>query len=206
MSSCSSSRTSAKSDTGSGSGGDSDANGQDGSDSGETAGGSDGTSTSGNGSDATSGTSGGSSGGDSCGLAEPNVDALPIGAPCTEHEQCSTGYCYDEAIFNEDGNLVYRFCSVSCTNCGAKKTCADWPKAQNNGQNKCYGLPSYYINHFQLKYKSVCLVGCYKDIDCVGLDPFTKCAGLGIGKNKSYGSPNVCQPPEYVQLGEESFE
>ena len=163
----------------------------------------DGSSTGGTGS--TSGTGSGSGttttgGDDTCGLAEPNLDGLPIGAPCTEHEQCSTGYCYDESVFNEDGVLTYRFCTVACTSCGIKKTCGDWPKDQGTGTNKCYGLPTYYVNHYNLSYRSLCLVGCYKDVDCIGLDPFTKCAGLGIGKDKSYGSPDVCQPPEYVQL------
>jgi hypothetical protein len=185
--------------------------------SGEATGGSgSGGATAGSGSGGATGGTGIVGGEENCGLDEPNLDALPIGAPCSTHEECSTGYCYDEALFNEDapdhggieGNgdkLVHRFCTVSCVGCGKNKTCSDWPKAPNNGNNKCYPFPSYYINFFSLEYKSLCLVGCYTDTDCMGLGQFSKCAPMAFGKDNSYGSPDVCQPPEYVRLGEDAF-
>ncbi len=51
-----------------------------------------------------------------CGLAmEASAGIKPIGAPCNDHSECTTGYCYDEWLMNWQGGL--RFCTISCLDC-----------------------------------------------------------------------------------------
>ena len=162
------------------------------------------------------GVDGGSWGNDTeiCGLAEPNLQGKAVGVACTTHEECSTGYCYEEALWNEKSATAgtakpNRFCTVACSNCGKGKECRDWPSIVSEGSqspgNKCFPLLQYYIDHFKLKYDSVCLVGCWTDADCAGLEPYTNCRGLTFGKDSNYGSPKVCQPDTIELLGEDKF-
>lgn len=123
---------------------------------------------------------------------------LPIGAACTEHSQCSTGYCYDEALWNEDGTLAHRFCTASCAGCTVVSNCNMWPKAAGGYENKCYPLTSRFIKEHTLDAKSLCLAGCNNDSDCAGLGEYSRCALLSFGLDCNYGVVKVCQPESFV--------
>ena len=135
---------------------------------------------------------------DQCGT--PGIGTKGLGEACTDHAECGTNYCYDEELWNEDGNIVHRFCTAKCTGCTVVDNCNDWPKAQGVLENKCTPLTSYFINFHKLSATSVCLVRCSSDAECANLGSFTTCAGLTFGKEKNYGVGKYCQPPDFVHL------
>ena len=135
----------------------------------------------------------------------PVAGGKPIGAPCTDSSECATGYCYDEALWNEVGPPVNRFCTVACKECPGATDCAAWPTATGAGLTRCVGFPGYYVAHFGLAFKSVCLASCDSDAQCTALDPFSVCAGLSFGKEASFGVFKFCQPASFPVLPPETF-
>lgn len=61
-----------------------------------------------------------------CGMnAQSSTGTLTIGAKCTDHGQCSTGYCYNEWYMGWGGG--FRFCTVACNGCtDALNSCSDF--------------------------------------------------------------------------------
>ena len=86
----------------------------------------------------------------------------PVGTPCTSHDDCETGYCYDEAWTTEiDG---HRFCTIACQGCDL--TCSEWTHVTANG-NKCIPFRTAGINEHDLVFRSLCLAACANDQECV---------------------------------------
>lgn len=139
-----------------------------------------------------------------CGITDHPGKA--IGEPCTEHDECETGYCYDEYFWNEDGSQTYRFCTAACTSCTTVGNCNEWGKAAGTQENKCIPLTSSFLNYYgDIKAESLCLASCQSDADCAGMGPFTKCALPYFGKDYNYGVQKMCQPPEFPKLDEKEF-
>ncbi len=146
-----------------------------------------------------------------CGAFTPAGDPLypdgkPVGFPCAAHSDCATGYCYDEALWNEDGTQQHRFCTAACTQC-EKTKCSDYPKPGAKLESNCAGtLSSSFRKHFNLRFKSLCLAKCTQDADCADLGgTFTKCAQLKFGKDFNYGVNKYCQPADFYLTPESEF-
>jgi hypothetical protein len=122
---------------------------------------------------------------------------LPVGMPCTAHEECSTGYCYDEELWNEDGNIVNRFCTAKCAGCTEVGNCNEWPKADGAGENKCYPLTTSFINKHSLTLTSLCMPTCGSSSDCADIAPYTVCRLARFDGNCSYGVTKICQPEDF---------
>ncbi len=151
----------------------------------------------------TTGTTGPPPLGSKCGVEDNPGKA--IGETCTEHAECETGYCYDEALWNEDGVPTNRFCTVACNACTLKSNCTEWGTAPGVAQNVCVGLPSYFINYFTLEFTSLCLPGCKNNGHCAGLTGLDTCGDLAFGKENSYGVWDICQPASFPRLDEDVF-
>ena len=146
-----------------------------------------------------------------CGAFTPTGDPMypygkPVGFPCSAHAECATGYCYDEALWNEDGTQQHRFCTAACTQC-EKTKCSDYPKPGPKLESNCAGtLSSSFRKHFSLRFKSLCLAKCTQDSDCAPLGgTFTKCAQLRFGKDFNYGVNKYCQPADFYTTPESEF-
>lgn len=122
---------------------------------------------------------------------------LPVGMPCTAHEECATGYCYDEELWNEDGNIVNRFCTAKCAGCTEVGNCNEWPKADGVGENKCYPLTSSFINQHKLTLTSLCMPTCTSSNDCAAIAPYSICRLARFDGNCSYGVTKICQPEDF---------
>ena len=144
---------------------------------------------------------------DVCGLADH--PGLPLGVACTENDDCETGYCYEEELWNEDGTTPQRFCTAACAGCTTVGNCNEWSKATGTLENKCFPFRTAFINYYGLDVRSICLATCKTDADCVNVAPHTFCGGLKYGSDKEFGSgiSKVCQPPEgaWGALPEDDF-
>ena len=139
-----------------------------------------------------------------CGV-EDIPDGKGIGEPCAEHTECETGYCYTEYLWNEDGSQTHRFCTVGCTGCTVKGNCDEWKHGPGIKENKCFPFTSSFINHYGLKWDSVCLATCQNDGDCAAMGGFSSCAKMTFGKDYDYGVHKVCQPPDFPKLDPDEF-
>jgi len=119
--------------------------------------------------------------------------SLKIGAPCTEHSQCQTGYCYDEAWKDADGNNNFRFCTISCVGC--PKACADWESSTYDG-NTCLPFLSAEIEEYSLTFKSICLPKCFDANECKTAfnNGLTTCAVPLHWDESTFGAAKVCLP------------
>ena len=129
-------------------------------------------------------------------------DGKGIGEPCLSHAECSTGYCYDEAYLNEDGNQTYRFCTAKCAGCTTVGNCNEWPMAPGIKANTCYIFKTAFINEYNIQADSLCLPTCSSDADCAGLGPFNTCGkvqyGWSEGEECFGGVQKVCRPAEFA--------
>jgi hypothetical protein len=116
--------------------------------------------------------------------------ALPVGAPCTSHDDCLTGYCYDEAWKDTPENGGFRFCTIGCSSCA--KSCSDWGSLTAAG-GSCVLFLAAESNEHDLQYRSICMPKCQTDADCTGASGglLTTCRaplhfdGSAIGLQKS---------------------
>jgi len=169
---------------------------------GATTGGATGVGTTGVGETTAGGTTGGEVGA-LCGIDDH--PGKPLGAECSSHDECETGYCYDEYLWNEDGNIQFRFCTVGCTSCTVKGNCNEWTPAPGVESAKCIPFTSSFKNFYDLQLGSLCLNACTSDADCAGIPPFTRCAKPTFGKDYDYGVWKVCQPETFAKLPRDDF-
>ena len=101
----------------------------------------------------------------------------PIGAPCSSHHDCETGYCYDEAWKDEPQLAGHRFCTIGCQGCAL--SCSDWTKTTVTG-NKCIPFRSSGIIEHDLLFRSICIPACAGKEECA--DAFD-------------GALNTCETP-----------
>ena len=128
-----------------------------------------------------------------------------IGMPCTSHEECETGFCYDEA-WCKDGpcykdtdmttivsNLGFRFCTVACTG-QCSKSCNEWTTTTYD-ENKCYIFLPADIANYDLSFKSLCFPACYDDAECKTISggTLTKCR-LPVDWAESQWAFKTCFP------------
>lgn len=115
---------------------------------------------------------------------------LPVGAPCTGHNECLTGYCYDEDWKNIPANGGFRFCTIGCSAC--LTSCSEWASLTST-DNTCLLFLAAESNDHDLRYRSICMPTCLTDADCEGPSgglltvcrPATHYDGSTIGLKKS---------------------
>jgi hypothetical protein len=85
--------------------------------------------------------------------------AKEIGAECTDHCECGTSYCYDEAFMGITG--TFRFCTRECGG-----DCGDPPEDSAITQYKCYILAGNWTKEYNLTKSHICAPSCSTVEDC----------------------------------------
>ena len=118
---------------------------------------------------------------------------LPVGWPCTAHDQCVTGYCYDEAWKDAGDNAGFRFCTIGCTSCS--KPCSEWESLSASG-NTCLIFLAAEINEHALDFKSLCMPTCTTDAECEAASGglLTACRTPLHWNGDTIGLKKVCFP------------
>ncbi len=104
-----------------------------------------------------------------CGLnLKTSTGTKMIGAPCTDHSECKTGYCYDEWYLGWTGG--FRFCTVACNGCpvGKQHACTDFNETATGGPSyKCLILKNTcHVNNFgDFDVEGICVPDCGKNMD-----------------------------------------
>jgi len=102
--------------------------------------------------------------------------ALPVGAVCTSHNECVTGYCYDEDWKNIPANGGFRFCTIGCSAC--LTSCSEWDSLTSTDAT-CILFLAGESNDHDLRYRSICMPTCQTAADC---------------EQASAGALTVCRP------------
>lgn len=115
-----------------------------------------------------------------------------LGEECSDHCECETGYCYDEAYMKP-----FRFCTRECAG-----KCAN-----SEGTLTCLNLNyNTFIEKYKITKKWLCVPTCNSVEDCKKLSPkYNYCPGNGKGMTKwdgiTIGGRATCQTDE--KIGEE---
>jgi hypothetical protein len=98
------------------------------------------------------------------GICSPGVDPMDreMGQPCTEHGQCGTCYCYDEAYMTGTG---FRFCTKNCSS-GPGSDCNSGNLSNDPYQYACLKFTVGQINDYDLKNGGICAIRCGSLDDC----------------------------------------
>ncbi len=132
-----------------------------------------------------------------CGIKNTGLGAKLIGAPCAAHEECTTGYCYDEWYLNWGGG--FRFCTIACNGCDSVfNACIDYNDQSPGRELKCH-IVSNGCTKTQfpdMDVKGFCVPSCINAGQCVdayGAGSYTSCEQARIEECGTFGTPNkVC--------------
>lgn len=106
----------------------------------------------------------------------------PIMAPCADHCECETGFCYDEA-FNGGG-----FCSMDC-NAPSIGDCAKLkhPTLPQHQKYGCLRLDGMKARH-GLKTTRICVLRCAGVDECRAYSPrYDQCGNFSGGRGTQWG-------------------
>ena len=109
----------------------------------------------------------------------------PIAAPCEDHCECESGYCYDEAYM-----APHRFCTRFCGGVGGG--CDD-----HNGV--CLNATSRYLSDYDLTLEWFCMPRCATNADCEAIDPDLVCPRQTMWDGVTLQVANSCQHWEFVE-------
>jgi hypothetical protein len=112
--------------------------------------------------------------------------AKSIGAECSEHCECGTNYCYDEAFMGITG--TFRFCTKECGgDCGKP---SDEEKEKGITEYKCLILAGNWTKPYNLTKSHICAPRCENVDSCKHLSSkYDAC-----GNNK--GWTDWCHPDD----------
>ena len=96
---------------------------------------------------------------DTGGPCPTTAGAKRMGAECTAHCECDTGYCYDEAFMGKTGN--FRFCTRPCD-----FNCEYDDNDTGIQQYQCTVLGGKLEKHYGLTKPTICVLVCSKASDC----------------------------------------
>jgi hypothetical protein len=128
-----------------------------------------------------------------------------IGAPCTDHAECATGYCYDEWYLGWAGG--FRFCTIACNGCppGKQHACADFDEGATGGPRyKCLLLKNscHTKNFGEFEVAGLCAPECGENMqncdDWFG-PVYSECASppyIKTGDCGSVGVSPICFVPD----------
>ena len=90
-------------------------------------------------------------------IEEGKVGEAYLGAPCEEHSDCETGFCYDGKFLGWEGG--FKFCTFACGGCstGSTPACADFD-VMDGPSYKCIRLPSCHVDEHPVR--EFCVPGC----------------------------------------------
>ena len=124
-----------------------------------------------------------------------------IGETCTDHSECSTGYCYDEWYLGWPGGT--RFCTVACNGCSFGKQMACVEFVQPGGPNlKCLiGTGCHATAFGAMEVRGFCVPACTSVDTCdgaYGVGTYTTCQIPFIKSNDcgGLGARKMCFVPE----------
>ncbi len=119
----------------------------------------------------------------------PVPGTKPTGAACTDHCECRTGYCYDEAYLGS-----FRFCTRDCD--GLSNPCGSEDRAAGETvqQYQCLNFSGTLANTHSLAHVNICHVRCTTVDDCKALgSAYDYCpSGFAMWDGKTVGAPS-CQ-------------
>ncbi len=127
-----------------------------------------------------------------------------IGEICADHNECETGYCYDEWYLGWAGG--FRFCTLACNSCpqGSQFACADFNRSEG-GQNLTYQCEilqnSCHVAAFgAFDVAGICVPRCSDIGRCNTFfgSAYTECMVPNIRTNScgTIGVNKVCTVPE----------
>lgn len=136
-----------------------------------------------------------------CGIKNTGTGSKLLGDMCTAHEECSTGYCYDEWYLSWGGG--FRFCTIACNGCdGVFNSCDDYNNQSPGRELKCNIISNgctqgVYPGH---EVRGFCVPSCVDIGQCIeayGAGSYTSCQQSKIDECGSFGTPNkVCFVPK----------
>jgi len=90
-------------------------------------------------------------------MNEGIVGEAYLGAPCEEHSDCETGFCYDGKFMGWEGG--FKFCTASCGGCpsGISFACADF-NVNDGPRYSCIRLPSCHEDEHPVR--EFCVPSC----------------------------------------------
>ena len=132
-----------------------------------------------------------------CGIKNTGIGTKLIGSPCNAHEECSTGYCYDEWYLSWAGG--FRFCTIACNGCDSVfNSCNDWNDQSPGRELKCNIVSNGCTKQENpgMQVLGFCVPTCVNTGQCIeayGPGSYTSCEQSNIPECGSFGHPNkVC--------------
>jgi len=131
-----------------------------------------------------------------------DLGEAPMGAPCSEHSECSTGFCYQVV----DGGYMgwaggFSFCSIACGGCssGAGYQCSDFD-TEDGPKFKCLKFTNSCFDD-EHPVRQFCAPACQGSngmMNCEEWYPgqYTACELPSIGDCGTIGASKVCIVPD----------
>lgn len=102
-----------------------------------------------------------------CGLAmADSTGTKRMGERCEDHDECATGYCYDEWYMSWPGG--FRFCTIACNGCGTgqQTLCSDFNQSDDGSapMYTCVIGGSCHAGAFgEFDVRGICVPQCNND-------------------------------------------